>query len=154
MHAPHDTAAHTNSHTSPSVHLPAGQHVRGTQVQSPRLIEILLFGCVPVIMADTYDLPLSDVLDWNAFSVRVPQDQPHALRDAIMGANYALLAANVCAVRRFFMFHARPQPGDAFWMTMLELHRRLHAARRRPECVWSAEQEQQAAVLPGNGTGS
>jgi Exostosin family len=123
------------------------QHVRGTQVQSPRLIEILLFGCVPVIMADTYDLPLSDILDWSAFSVRVPQDEPQLLRDAIQKADYASLARNVCAVRRFFMFHAKPQPGDAFWMTMFELRRRLQAASSRPECVGST-----AAAVQMNGT--
>ena len=109
------------------------QHVRGTQVQSPRIIEMLLFGCVPVVMADTYDLPLSDVLDWSAFSVRVPQDEPGALRAALAAAPYEQLRAAVCAVAPFFAYHTQPAPGDAFGMTMLQLARRLEALR--PGCA-------------------
>jgi len=108
--------------------------VRGTQVQSPRIIEILLFGCVPVVMADTYDLPLSDVLDWSAFSVRVPQGDPGALPAALAAADYESLRRRVCAVAPFFAYHAKPQPGDAFYMTMLQLSRRLAAAPQRAGC--------------------
>ena len=86
-------------------------------MQSPRLIESILLGCVPVILADSYDLPLSPMLDWDSFSLRVPQGQPEALRAAVEGADYERLRAGVCAVRRFFTWHARPQEGDAFWMT-------------------------------------
>jgi hypothetical protein len=113
-------------------------HVRGTQVQSPRLLEILLFGCVPVIMADSYDLPLSDLLDWRAFSVRVPQAQPEALRAALEGADYEKLRAAACAVAPFFAYHAAPTAGDAFHMTMLQLARRLAAAPQRPGCGLNA----------------
>jgi hypothetical protein len=112
--------------------------VRGTQVQSPRIVEILLFGCVPVVMADTYDLPLSDVLDWRAFSVRVPQGDPGALPAALAAADYETLRRGVCAVAPFFAYHAKPQPGDAFYMTMLQLSRRLQAAPQRPGCGLNA----------------
>jgi len=111
-------------------------HVRGTQVQSPRLIEALLFGCVPVVVADTYDLPLAGLLDWSAFSVRAPQGDPAAVRAAVEAADYERLRRGVCAARRFFTWHAQPQPGDAFWMTMLELSGRLAAAR--PGCNGTA----------------
>ena len=112
----------------------AAQHVRGTQVQSPRIIEIVLFGCVPVIMADTYDLPLSDVLDWSAFSVRVPQGDPGALPAALAAVDYEALRQRVCAVAPFFAYHAQPEPGDAFYMTMLQLSRRLASSPRRAGC--------------------
>jgi hypothetical protein len=32
-------------------------HMRGTRVQSPRLIEVLTFGCVPVIISDGQGKP-------------------------------------------------------------------------------------------------
>lgn len=107
-------------------------HVRGTQVQSPRLIEAILFGCVPVIMADTYDLPLSDVLDWPSFSIRVPQGSPEMLRPAVEAADYESLSKKVCSVAPFFAYHASPRPGDAFHMTMMEVFLRLKAPR--PGC--------------------
>lgn len=108
-------------------------HARGTQVQSPRLVEMLLFGCVPVVMADSYDLPLATLLHWPAFSVRVPQDRPDLLPAALAAANYTALAAAACAVAPFFTYHAAPQPGDAFHMTMLQLAQRL--AAERPGCA-------------------
>ena len=123
----------TNPHTLTPAHR-AAQHVRGTQVQSPRIIEILHFGCVPVIMADTYDLPLSDVLDWSAFSVRVPQSDPGALPVALAAVDYEVLRRRVCAVAPFFAYHAQPEPGDAFFMTMLQLSRRLASAPQRAGC--------------------
>ena len=134
-----------HGHLSPGAYLRAMQssrfclHVRGTQVQSPRLIESILLGCVPVILADSYDLPLSSVLDWDAFSLRVPQGQPQALRAAVEGADYERLRRGVCAVRRFFSWHARPQEGDAFWMTALGVQ--LSMDRRGCAAGWNGTRE-------------
>ena len=56
-------------------------HVRGTRVQSPRLIEGMMFGCVPVILADGYELPMSWLFDWSKFSIRLPEIEYRRLPD-------------------------------------------------------------------------
>ena len=63
-------------------------HVRGTRVQSPRLIEVMMFGCVPVIVADGYELPLSWLLDWSKFSIRVKETEYDKIPELIAAADW------------------------------------------------------------------
>ena len=46
---------------------------RGTRVQGPRLIEMMLFGCIPVIIADNYKLPASCMFYWSRMAIVVPE---------------------------------------------------------------------------------
>jgi hypothetical protein len=60
---------------------------RGTQVWSPRLVGAIVYGCIPVIIANHYDLPLSRFFDWSTFSVQVDAaaliDNPQLLYDTL-----------------------------------------------------------------------
>ena len=38
-------------------------------------MDALWFGCIPVLIADHYIPPLTDLLDWENFSVVVPESQ-------------------------------------------------------------------------------
>ncbi|KAJ1376554.1 Exostosin-like [Sesbania bispinosa] len=46
-------------------------HVKGYEVNTARIGDSLYYGCVPVIIANYYDLPFADVLNWKSFSVIV-----------------------------------------------------------------------------------
>lgn len=42
-------------------------------MNSPRIVESIYNECVPVIIADSFVLPFSDVLNWQSFSVHVKE---------------------------------------------------------------------------------
>jgi hypothetical protein len=104
-------------------------HVRGTRVQSPRLIEVMVFGCVPVIIADGYELPLAWLLDWDSFSIRVAEDEYERLPQLLDEANWSLMHENLRKVVGFFVYHRTPLFGDAFWTTMLGVWRQIKRGR-------------------------
>ena len=49
---------------------------RGFGIFSPRIVDAIVHGCVSVLLADTYWLPLSCLLDWRAFSLFLPEGRP------------------------------------------------------------------------------
>ncbi|KAM0895701.1 hypothetical protein ACQ4PT_023659 [Festuca glaucescens] len=57
----------------------------GYDVNSPRIVEALYYECVPVIIADNFVLPFSDVLDWTAFSVVVAEKDIPDLKKILQG---------------------------------------------------------------------
>lgn len=44
----------------------------GHEVAIPRIVEPIYAECVPVLISQHYILPVSDVLNWDSFSVQVP----------------------------------------------------------------------------------
>jgi len=110
-------------------------YMRGTRVNSPRLIESMLFGCVPAILADDYELPLSWLVDWSAFSVMIPERDFQTIPDALERANsdWDAMHMRLQMVLPLFLYHRRPLVGDAFWATARGVERQLR--RRRSECT-------------------
>ncbi|CAL6361260.1 unnamed protein product [Bathycoccus prasinos] len=108
-------------------------HVRGTRVMSPRLIELMLFGCVPVIVADAYELPLAWFLDWTKFSIRVPESEYENIHAYVEKANWRELHSNLGRVISFFVYHKdKPIIGDAFYATSLALLNKLEQRASTP----------------------
>jgi xylogalacturonan beta-1,3-xylosyltransferase len=99
-----------------------GLHFHGSQPFSSRLFEIIAAGTVPVIISPGYVLPFEDFLSWGAFSISVTGhhiSQLYSILGNITDAQYEVLAANVHKVSHHFRYNDPPQPGDAFYMTML-----------------------------------
>ncbi|KAJ0049077.1 hypothetical protein Pint_15833 [Pistacia integerrima] len=70
----------------------------GFEVNSPRIVESIYYECVPVIIADNFVLPLSEVLDWSAFSIVVAEKDIPKLKEILLAIplrKYLRMQANV-----------------------------------------------------------
>ncbi|KAH6762262.1 Exostosin family protein [Perilla frutescens var. hirtella] len=93
----------------------------GYEVASPRMVEALYTGCVPVLIKDNYVPPFSDVLNWKSFSVEVPvKDIPNLknILGAISTRQYIRMQRRGVAVRRHFEVNLPPKRYDVFHMTL------------------------------------
>ncbi|XP_052200123.1 probable glycosyltransferase At5g03795 [Diospyros lotus] len=101
-------------------------HVKGFEVNTARIGDALYYGCVPVVLADHYDLPFADILNWKSFSVVVATADIPRLKEILQGIGpeeYSRLQSNVLKARTHFQWHASPSPVefDAFHMVIYEL---------------------------------
>ncbi|KAJ9549032.1 hypothetical protein OSB04_021575 [Centaurea solstitialis] len=104
----------------------------GWEVASPRMVEALYMGCVPVLVKDDYAKPFSDVLNWDTFSVDIPTSHIPQLKDILMAIpqrKYLKLQKNGAQVRKHFVVNLPPQRYDVFhmilhsiWLRRLDTH--------------------------------
>ncbi|XP_053678968.1 exostosin-2 [Anopheles nili] len=52
---------------------------RGVRLGQPTLLEAMAAGCIPIVMADNYVLPFSDILDWDLLAIRIYESNLHAV---------------------------------------------------------------------------
>jgi len=97
---------------------------------SPRLVEAVVFGCIPVIIADDIVLPFADAIPWEDISVFVAERDVPRL-DSILTSiplpdilrRQRLLARD--SVKQALLFHQPARPGDAFHQVLNGLARKL-----------------------------
>lgn len=107
-------------------------HVKGFEVNTARIADSLYYGCVPVIIANHYDLPFTDVLNWKNFAVVVATLDIPLLKEILNGVNdekFRMFQRNVVEVRKHFQWHLDPVDYDAFYMVMYELWLRRSLVR-------------------------
>ena len=111
--------------------------LRGHRAWSPRLLDALWHGCIPVIVSDGYDLPLAELIDWNAVALLVPEAQlptlPGRLRAVPQGRRQAMQLAGWRA-RAWLTWPAQPYDPmpNAFVAVLTLLARRVHALSLPP----------------------
>ncbi|KAJ4953343.1 hypothetical protein NE237_030175 [Protea cynaroides] len=98
---------------------------------SPRLVEALIFGCIPVIIADDIVLPFADVIPWEEIGVFVAEKDVlkldtilTALPPAELMSKKQKLLANP-SMKRAMIFSEPSQLGDAFHQILNGLARKL-----------------------------
>ncbi|XP_010276888.1 PREDICTED: probable glycosyltransferase At5g03795 [Nelumbo nucifera] len=99
-------------------------HVKGFEVNTARIGDAMYFGCIPVIIANYYDLPFADILNWKHFSLTVATLDIPLLKKILQSVSYdqySTLQRNLLKVRKHFKWHPFPVDYDAFYMVMYEL---------------------------------
>ncbi|KAF1860455.1 hypothetical protein Lal_00037800 [Lupinus albus] len=93
----------------------------GYEVASPRVVEAIYTGCVPVLISDHYVPPFSDVLNWKSFSVEVSvKDIPNLkeILTRISPRQYIRMQRRIGQIRRHFEVNSPPKRFDVFHMIL------------------------------------
>jgi hypothetical protein len=89
----------------------------------------VLFGCIPVIIADNIKLPFDDVVNWHAMGVVLQEDQVANLATILESLSDERVASMQHElwreeVRRTLLFLQPSINGDATWQVLDALARR------------------------------
>ncbi|KAJ7523289.1 hypothetical protein O6H91_18G045500 [Diphasiastrum complanatum] len=93
----------------------------GYEVNSPRIVEAIYNDCVPVIIADSFVLPFSDILDWSTFSIHVLEKDIPSLKiilESVSMEKYLRMQDRVRQVQRHFLLNQPPKRYDVFHMIL------------------------------------
>ncbi|KAJ4970566.1 hypothetical protein NE237_003665 [Protea cynaroides] len=93
----------------------------GYEVASPRIVEAIYAGCVPVLISDHYVPPFSEILNWKTFSVEVRVAEIPNLKRILMDISsrqYIKMQRRLIQVRRHFELHSPPERFDVYNMIL------------------------------------
>ena len=96
----------------------------GYEVASPRIVEAISAGCVPMIIDDHYSLLFNDVLDWSKFSLIITSDKIPKIKKilkAISTETYLRMQKRVKQVQRHFVINRPAKPYDMLHMILHSL---------------------------------
>lgn len=104
----------------------------GYEVASPRIVEAIYTGCVPVLISDNYVPPFSDVLNWKSFAVVITSQEIPNLKRILKGISprqYITMHRRGVIVRKHFEVNSPAKRFDVFhmilhsvWLRRLNVH--------------------------------
>ncbi|CAL0332305.1 unnamed protein product [Lupinus luteus] len=107
---------------------------------SPRIVESVALGCVPVIIADGIKLPFPSAVRWAEISVRVAEKDVGRLSrilERVASTNLSVIQRNLWdpKTRHALLFNEEVQEGDATWQVLVSLSKKLGRSHRRSRTV-------------------
>ncbi|GKV03432.1 hypothetical protein SLEP1_g15730 [Rubroshorea leprosula] len=94
---------------------------KGHEVNSPRVVEAIMFECVPVIISDNFVPPFFEVLNWESFAVFVLEKDIPNLKTILLSISeerYVEMHKRVKKVQKHFLWHSNPVKYDIFHMIL------------------------------------
>ncbi|CAK9182816.1 unnamed protein product [Ilex paraguariensis] len=103
---------------------------------SPRLVESVVLGCVPVIIADGIRLPFSAAVRWSEISLTVAEKDVANLGtilDHVAATNLTTIQRNLWDqnVREALLFNDQMVEGDATWQVLDALAEKVNRSQRK-----------------------
>ncbi|KAF4402714.1 probable glucuronoxylan glucuronosyltransferase IRX7 [Cannabis sativa] len=103
---------------------------------SPRLVESVVLGCVPVVIADNIRLPFPEAVRWPEISLTVAEKDVGKLGrilEHVAATNISTIQKNLMdpTVRRALLFNTPIEQGDATWQVLSALVTKLDRSHRR-----------------------
>ncbi|GFP79699.1 probable glucuronoxylan glucuronosyltransferase irx7 [Phtheirospermum japonicum] len=103
---------------------------------SPRLVESVALGCVPVIIADGIRLPFPAAVPWAEISITVAEADVGRLGQIlahVAATNLTSIQRNLWdpRVRRALLFHDTVLEGDATWQVLEALNEKLDRSHKK-----------------------
>ncbi|KAJ6875981.1 hypothetical protein NC652_035374 [Populus alba x Populus x berolinensis] len=97
---------------------------------SPRLVEVVIFGCIPIIIVDDIVLPFADAISWEEIGVFIDEkDVPNldtiltSIPPEVILRKQRLLVNP--SMKQAMLFPKHAQAGDAFYQVLNGLARKL-----------------------------
>ncbi|KAL7084931.1 hypothetical protein ACP275_14G252800 [Erythranthe tilingii] len=103
---------------------------------SPRLVESVALGCVPVIIADGIRLPFPSAVPWAEISLTVAENDVDSLGDIlahVAATNLTSIQRNLWdpSVRKSLLFDVPILEGDATWQVLKALSQMLDRSHKK-----------------------
>ncbi|KAH7278958.1 hypothetical protein KP509_38G066100 [Ceratopteris richardii] len=107
---------------------------------SPRIVEAVVFGCIPVIIADDIVLPFSNMLPWDDMVVFVREKEVDKLEEVLTSITIEEVrrkqrTLSDPAIKKALLYPRKSAPGDGFHQVLLALSEKVpHSSSmyRRP----------------------
>lgn len=83
----------------------------GTTGWTSRFVDVIVAGCIPVLLSDRSHYPFSEILDFSKFSIRIPETQVYHLESILLSIDEERLEdmqRNLLAIRHVFLYPPTP----------------------------------------------